>query len=62
MAAAKEPVVPVEESVVEVVVYAASAVTEDLLQAKINVEASDCVLKSQICTLLDQAIQASLVK
>ena len=47
---------------VEALVYSASAVTEDLIQVKVNVEASDSVLKSQIVTLLDQAIQASLVK
>jgi len=46
----------------EVVLYPVSSVTEDLIQVKVNVEASDSVLKSQICTLLDQAIQASLVK
>ena len=71
-----DPVLPVEPSVeeeqagleeVEIgleepLVYAASEITKDLLLIKEFTLNSECVLKTQITTLLDQAIQASLVK
>lgn len=53
--------VTVEEEVA-IPLIPASDITADLLLMKENTLNSECVLKSQIASLLDQAVQASLVK
>jgi len=61
MAATKEDPVPTEE-VYELDIWEVVMIPETLMNLKEVVSNSNLVLKSQICSILDQAIQLSLVK